>query len=263
MELVHAIVLAGGKNSPEMKAATGVDNRALVELAPGRTMLNFIIDALVGAQQVRSVTVVGNVPELPGAAIVAPGQTMLDNIVIGIDAARPDDGEHVMVVSSDIPFITAAAVDDFLDRAGAPPADFCYPIIPMDAYNREFAGMKRTTLKLRDGRFTGGNLVLLNPQTLAANRELIMQAYAARKDVLALGRLLGWGLLVRIVLSQMAFPNLLCVSDLEAGVARLMGPGSTVRAIVTQFPAIGTDVDKPDDVAYARDRLSRAAAEVG
>jgi hypothetical protein len=132
----------------------------------------------------------------------------------------------------------------------------------MDAYNREFAGMKRTTLKLRDGHFTGGNMVLMNPVTLTNNRELIMRVYAARKDVLALGRMLGWGLLTRIVLSQLAFPNLLTVAELEQGIARLLGPGAVVKAIVTQHASIGTDVDKPDDVAYAQQRLAKAAETV-
>jgi GTP:adenosylcobinamide-phosphate guanylyltransferase len=255
MELVSAIVLAGGRNSPEMLEATGVENRALVQLAPGRTMLDFIIDALKVAGGVRSITVVGDVPALPEVSVAAPGETMLDNIQIGIGAARPAQGERVLIVTSDIPFLTAEAVDDFLRQGLATPADFSYPIIPMDAYNREFAGMRRTTLKLRDGHFTGGNLVLLNPETLSNNRELIMRAYAARKDVLALGRMLGWGLLGRIVVSQLAFPNLLSVSDLELGVARLMGPGSVVKAVVTQFASIGTDIDKPGDVLFARERL--------
>jgi len=254
-ESVSAIVLAGGKNSPEMLAATGVENRALVELAPGRTMLNYIVDALSGAECVRSIHVVGDVPAMDCVSVVAPGQTMLDNILIGIDATRPAPGERILVVTSDIPFLTSEAVDDFLRKALSVPADFSYPIVPMDAYNREFAGMKRTTLKLRDGHFTGGNLVMLSPGTLTNNRELIMQTYAARKDVLALGRMLGWSLLFRVVVSQLAFPNLLSIAQLELGIARLLGPGSVVKAVITQHASIGTDVDKPDDVVFAKERL--------
>lgn len=255
LEKLTTIVLAGGTNSPEMHQATGVTNRALVELAPGRTMLDFVLDALRRANGVGAIYVVGDIPPTVGTIAVAPGDSMLSNILRGIDAAKPPVGQPVLVVTSDIPFITSAAVDDFLVRAAKSPADFCYPIIPMEAYDREFAGMKRTTLKLSEGRFTGGNMVLISPDRLAANRELVMRAYAARKDVLALGRMLGWSLLVRIVLSQIAFLNLLTIPQLETGIARLMGSGANARAVITEFPSIGTDVDKPDDVVFARARL--------
>ena len=101
---------------------------------------------------------------------------------------------------------------------------------------------------------------MMNPVMLTNNRELIMRVYAARKDVLALGRMLGWGLLMRIIVSQLAFPRLLSVAELEVGVARLLGPDAIVKAVVTQYASIGTDVDKPDDVEFARDRLSRPSA---
>ncbi|MDR3709086.1 MAG: nucleotidyltransferase family protein [Capsulimonadaceae bacterium] len=257
MDSIKAIVLAGGKNSDEMRQATGVSNRALVELAPDRTMLDFVMGALRQAKSIAEIYVVGDVPATPETTPVAPGSSMLDNILLGIAAAKPMPGQPVLVVTSDIPFITSAAVDDFVVRANAAPVDFGYPIIPMDAYNREFAGMKRTTLKLREGRFTGGNMVLLSPDRLVKNKDLVMKAYAARKDVLALGRMLGWGLLVRIVLSQVAFPGLLTIAQLETGIGRLMGAGSVARAVITEFASIGTDVDKPDDVAYARERLGK------
>ena len=255
-EMIEAIVLAGGKNSPEMLAATGVENRALVELSPGKTMLDYVLDALLDASSIRAVYVVGDIPQRDGINVVRPGHTLLDNILRGLDTAQPAKGDRALVVTSDIPFISAVAVDDFVARAKASDGDFCYPIIPMDAYNREFAGMKRTTLKLRDGHFTGGNMVLMNPERIQQNREIVLRAYGARKNVLALGHMLGWGLLCRILLSQIAFPNLLSVAELEIGVARLFGPGAPARAIVTEHASIGTDVDKPDDVAYAVEWLA-------
>ncbi|HEY3330518.1 MAG TPA: nucleotidyltransferase family protein [Capsulimonadaceae bacterium] len=252
---VEAIVLAGGKTSPEMVAAMGVHNRALVELAPGRTMLDHVVAALLGSKSVKTVHVVGDVPQPAGTTLVAPGETLLDNIMRGLDAAAPPPGDRALVVTSDIPFITPEAVDDFVTRAAATDGDFCYPIIPMDAYNREFGDMKRTTLKLRDGHFTGGNMVLLNPERILANKHVVMAAYDARKDVFALGKMLGWGQLFRIILSQVAFPNLLSVAELEVSISKLFGEGASARAVVTEFASIGTDVDKPDDVAFARQRL--------
>jgi GTP:adenosylcobinamide-phosphate guanylyltransferase len=252
MSQVDAIVLAGGKNSPEMIAATGVENRALLELEPGRTMLSYIVEALEKSEQVRAVYIVGDVPPIGSAVIVSPGESLLDNLLKGIEAASTDSSIPVLTATSDAPFINTSAVDDFLSAALAVNADFCYPIIPMDAYVGEFAGAKRTTLKLKDGCFTGGNLMLIRPERMIQNKAAITSAYKARKDVLALGKMLGLGFLVKIIVSQTISPNFLTVAELEAGIARLLGDGATAKAIITTHPSIGADVDKPSDVEFAR-----------
>jgi hypothetical protein len=169
-----------------------------------------------------------------------------------MDAAMASGDGKILAITSDAPFIDSKAVDSFLADATAANADFCYPIIPMDIYNLEFADAKRTTLKLRDGVFTGGNMMLLSSEYVRKNRDAVMAAYAARKDVLGLGKMLGWGLLFKIILSQTISPKLLSVAELEAGVSRLLGEGAVAKAIVTQHASIGADVDKPDDVLFAR-----------
>ena len=239
---VDAIVLAGGKNDAEMIAATGVENRALVELAAGRTMLDFVVAALSSAQTVGRIFIVGDVP------VRADTDRGADPLV----------GGRALLVTSDIPFITADAVDDFVVRAARRPADLCYPIVPMADYDTQFAGMKRTTLKLAEGRFTGGNIMLCDPVRILANRETMARSYAARKDVLALGRMLGWGFVARIILSQTIAPAFLDVAKVEIAVGRVLGPGGTAAAIITRHPSLGTDVDKPEDVEFARRRLAGA-----
>jgi len=257
--VIDAIVMAGGKISQQMQAATGATNRALVELSPGRTMLDYILDALRGAKSVGAIYVVGDVPAQAGIEIVAPGETLVDNLMRGLESAKSPKGSQALLVSADIPFISSAAIDEFVDLAAPERADLCYPIIPMDDYRREFAGMKRTTLDIAEGQFTGGNIMLVNPERLLANRDVIQSSYAARKDVFALGRMLGAGLLMRIILSRLGMPSVLRLPALEAAVARLLGPDARVKAIVTRHPSIGTDVDNPEDVEFARQWLARKA----
>ena len=96
--------------------------------------------------------------------------------------------------------------------------------------------------------------MLVNAGFVLANQEAIKQAYAARKSVLALGKMLGASLLLRILASQVFAPSLLDIPTLEAGVARIVG--GSVRGIITQHPSLGTDVDKPEDVEFARARLA-------
>ena len=61
------------------------------------------------------------------------------------------------------------------------------------------ASLVRTALRLRDGEFTGGNLVLVRPRFLLTQNARIAAAYAARKSPVQLARLLGIGTLGRVI----------------------------------------------------------------
>jgi GTP:adenosylcobinamide-phosphate guanylyltransferase len=248
------IVLAGGVAKPAFTAAAGVTNRALVELAPGKTMLRFVLDALAGSKTIGEIFVVGNVSELPGVSVLAPGASLIDNILIGIDASGAKATDNVLLVSSDIPFIKPDEIDSLVTNALGTGADFCYPIIRMSDYRRQFGQMKRTTLKLKEGEFTGGNIMLVRAGVITQNPDAIRSAYAARKSVTALGRMLGWGLLCRILASQIFAPNLLSIPLLESAVGKVLG--GAARAVITPHPSIGTDIDDPNDVAVAREFLA-------
>ena len=164
--------------------------------------------------------------------------------------------ERVLVSTSDIPFLTPESVDDFVGRAVESGADLCCPVRLGRALRERFPEMKRTAIKLREGRFTLGNLVLVNPSYLQAHQDTIQHAYAARKSPLKMAGLLGYGLFVRLVLAQTLSPTLLTVGALEAGVGRLLGGGCRAVGLETRFPEVGTDVDKPEDVALARRLLT-------
>jgi len=267
VEKLDAILLAGGKIDPELQKAAGVDNRALIPLG-SRTMLERVTDALHESVRIGSIYIVGDMPPQPGCTAVKPEGDLYANLQAGIAAARKANPslKRVLTVTADIPFLSAGAVDDFVANGSAGGAHLCYPIVPMDAYNRIFGAMKRTTLKLRDGHFTGGNIMLLDAHLMTDKADRIRDAYAARKNVFRLGAMLGPGLLFKILISQAIAPGALSVAELEAGVSRLLGDNYRAAAVVTQYPEIGTDVDKLEDVEFARrwfadrDRLDAAAA---
>ncbi len=251
IEKRSVVVLAGGKTGSEMEAATGVSNRALVQLGP-QTMLGHVVGALRGSESVGRVFVVGDVPPDALYEQVAPGESLIENLLAGLEAAGKD-ADAVLVATSDIPFLTPAAVVDFVRRAQEADADICLPYVSLELCRERFPQMKRTALKLRDGTFTLGNMAFVRPATLLARREAIMAAYAARKSVWQLGRLLGPGLLLRVLLSQTLLPRALTVAALEASVTRLLG--CRARGVASPFPEVGADVDKPEDVQIAREML--------
>jgi GTP:adenosylcobinamide-phosphate guanylyltransferase len=249
--MIDAVVLAGGKNSDAMRAATGVENRAMVRLGD-ETMLDYVLSALRSSDNIEKVIVVGEVPEPEGCCVVSPGATLVDNLFRGL--AHANQTRPVLTVTSDIPFLTPAAVNDFVHQALATKADFCYPIIPLFLCKQQYPQMQRTSLKVKEGTFTGGNLILLNPRTLADQHGTILSAYASRKSPLKLGQMVGLGLTMRLLLSQTFSPRLISVPDLEAGVSALLG--CRAAAVITHYPEIGTDIDKPEDVKIAQEMLS-------
>ena len=253
---VDVVVLAGGKNSAEMAAATGVENRALTPLG-ARTMLDYVTSALRGTASVGELYVVGPVPAGPDYHQVAGGETLLDNLMAGLRAAEAGrGGDRVLISTSDIPFLTPAAVEDFIGQAAQSGGDLCCSYVPVELCYARFPDMKRTAIKVREGALTLGNLMLVNPHFLRANQETVSRAYAARKSPLQVARLLGAGFLARLLLAQFVAPSLLTVGALEQSVSRLLGSGGRAVGIRSEYPEIGTDVDKPDDVAIARRMLS-------
>jgi GTP:adenosylcobinamide-phosphate guanylyltransferase len=250
--MIDAVVLAGGKNSDAMQAATGVENRALVRLGD-KTMLDYVLSALHSSDAIDKIIVVGDVPEPESCIVVSPGETLVDNLFRGL--AQANQIRPVLAVTSDIPFLTPIAINDFVQQALATKADFCYPIIPLSLCQHTYPQMQRTSLKVKEGIFTGGNLMLLNPRALADHQETILSAYALRKSPVKLGQMLGMGLTMRLLLSQTLSPRFISVPDLEAGVSTLLGCRAV--AVITQYPEIGTDIDKPEDVEAARALLSR------
>ena len=247
----NVVVLAGGRNSPEMAAATGTENRALTPIGP-RTMLDYVVSALGEATTVGKIFVVGSVPQSKSYTQIAGRETLLENLLAGLDAAG--HGERVLVSTSDIPFLTADAAEDFLVRAAAVGADLCCSYVPLTVCTQKYPEMKRTAVRLAEGRFTLGNMMLVNPALLQNRQEAITAAYAARKSPVQVAKLLGPGLLGRLLGAQLLAPGLLSVAGLEAAVSRALG--GQAAGVCSAYAEIGTDVDKPEDVAIARRLLA-------
>jgi hypothetical protein len=248
-QAVPAVILAGGKAKPELQAVTGQTNRALV-VVQGKTLLRHVMEALRTASPVGPITVVGDVPDSADYARLPDGGGFVENLFAGVGAHA--DAPFVLVSSSDLPFLTGEAVTDFVDGAAAraqrePDLGFVYPIIPVAACYARFPGVRRTSLRLREGVFTGGNLMLVRPKFALAQRQTVAAAYAARKSPLRLAWMIGLGTLGRLILSQKLAPGLLTLPLLEARVSRLLG--CPARALICNHPEIATDLDRPADFA--------------
>lgn len=245
-----AVVLAGGRSKPELEALTGQSSRALVKVH-GKTMLRHIVDALRASEHIPALTVVGAMPASADYALLPDGGDFVTNVFNGVAAYA--DAPFVLITSSDLPFLTgenvAAFVREAQARAQETDADIIYPIVPVAACYAQFPNVRRTSLKLREGEFTGGNMMLVRPNALLPLRQQLAEAYAARKSPLRLAAMLGPGMILRLILSQKLAPGLLTLPFLEEHVSRLIG--ATARALICAYPEIATDLDRPADFAAA------------
>lgn len=232
---VTAVVLAAGAQDA-LATAHGVAARALMPYK-GRPLIGYVLAALAQVPEVSKVVVVGALPEGSRGQVsahVRGGESFLESFKLGVEAAQQQaSAAPLLLVTADLPWLTAAAVSDFLAQAAG--SDLAYPVVRREVARAQFPQQKRTYATLKDGAFTGGNMVWLEPHILPALLPFIDNLYARRKNPFYLARLLGADLLLRLLTGQLR------VAFAERRVAKILG--AQVRAVITPFAGVAADVD--------------------
>ena len=250
MNNIPSVVLAGGRASPELAARIGSQVRALAPFN-GTRLIDLVVGALQQSDLNGVVTVVGDVGEMLSVEHVADQGDFVSNIIAGVSGLR--DADWALITSADLPFLTGPVIGGFvqeaLTRAKATDAEIIYPVVSVDTCYLKYPGIKRTAIRLNEGRFTGGNMILARPRFFLQRRKVLTQAFAARKSPLRLAQMLGFGTVVRLVASQLLLPRLLDIAQLEMSVGRLMQ--GKVAALISDSPELATDLDRASDFAHA------------
>jgi molybdopterin-guanine dinucleotide biosynthesis protein A len=248
---VPALLLAGGRPSPQFAAEAGVPEtpgaRALADIN-GWPMIRYTIEALRRAETISRIILIapGSLSDLPGIDRRVGGDgTLTENLRAGF-AACPE-AEHVVLATADTPFITPASVDDYVRSSARIDADACYPAIPLEACLKQFPQMKRTCFPTPQGSFTGGNLVFQRSDIFERQARVLDEAYQRRKNPLFLARLIGFGNVLKLFTRRLTFP------DVEAAIRRVVGVYCHI--LITPHADLGTDVDRPEDLRLARQLL--------
>ncbi len=253
-----AVILAGGTTKGALADATGQPHRALLQ-AGAEPLLAHALRAVVEAKSIgRAVAVAPaecrDLVEATGGRVdwLPAGDSMLDNLIAGASAL--DDGPDLIVAyAGDAPLVTGPVIDRVVETALRKGDALCYPIVERSVCERAYPGVRRTYARLREGQFTGGNVMVVSRRLLLANRETILDAYAARKSPLRLARMLGWSLVFRLPL------GLVSLAEAERRAARIVG--FPVSAWITDDAGIAVDVDKVDDLSLVNTVLSRTRQE--
>jgi CTP:molybdopterin cytidylyltransferase MocA len=185
-------------------------------------------------------------------AVPAAGR-LLDNLSAGLAALEQDaprGAVPVLVAAADVPLLTSAAVAEFLQAAQASGADAAYAVVPRDVVARAAPGVRKTFVRLADGEFTGGSLVLLRPGAFARARPVIERAVRARKRPWDLARLFGLATLAGLATGRLRIAALERRAETIAGLR--------ARAVVCRDAGVALDVDTPEMLALVRQRLASA-----
>jgi len=228
---VDIVILAGGRCEPGLAELTKVSYRAEVP-SNGRLMAEIVLDA---------VKPLGN-PILVGGPVdlhtrhVEGGAHFIDSVARGLEVVTSDT---FLLATVDLPCLTTEAAEDFVKRCD-PEAALNYPIIQNEVCEKAFPGMKRTTLKLREGTFTGGNLGLMRTDLMRKALPILEKGYENRKKVFKLAQIIGFGTLGRVLFGQLV-PATLPLATLERKVGKFLGV--RVKAVVSPYAEIGADID--------------------
>lgn len=248
--MIDAVLLAGSPNTGPLRQVSAVPYEAVIPIG-GQPMFRVVLEALLGAAGLGRVMVVGP-PELepfledPRARLVPMRHSLMDNVEAGFEALGMPDAP-VLIATSDIPLLTAETVEAFLACCGRMERDVYYPVVTEPVINALHSGIKRTYVRLKDGRFTGGNIALFRPSVFTRCRAKGEEFTLFRKQPLKLARVVGPGILVRFLL------GLVSVAEAEKKVTGLLGVSG--RAVVMDRAAIAVDVDKPSDYRLVQELM--------
>jgi CTP:molybdopterin cytidylyltransferase MocA len=251
---MDAIVVAGGTPGPDdpLYPLTQGRPKALLELE-GHPMVQWVLDALEGADRVEHVILIGPGPEdglhLGAASTFIPDQgAMIANVRAGLQAVRRINpaATHILLASGDIPSITPEMVDWRVQTVEASDADIDYAVVDRRVMDRVFPGSRRSFTRLKDAEVCGGDLNGVRV-TVSSDDGLWDALYAARKNALKQAALVGFDVLFLAALRQLS---------LEAAAVRV-GRHLRLKAHITLCPyaEIGMDVDKPHQYEMVRQYL--------
>lgn len=246
--MLNAIVLAGSGDGDKLP------DKPLLKIKD-KPMILYVTDALKASGIIGKIIVVGDAASLSplfegddNCTVIDGGGNMLDNLLLGVRHLGNDD--RILVLTSDIPMITPEAIIDFVEKAKAIGGDFCYPIVKKEVNMEKFPNARRTYARLREGTFTGGNIIYMNPRIIDNLMDMAYEVIENRKRPIKLVRMLGWSFTMKFLLGRLTIPKV------EERVSKMLGIDA--RAVISEYPEIGNDVDKPSDVEMVENYIKSA-----
>ena len=257
---MDAVLTAGGIPKPDepLYPYTQGKSKALLDIA-GKPMIQWVLDALGGSSKINNVIIIGLTAD-SGVTCAKPLSYlpnqggMLANIVAGVNKALELDPktEHILLVSSDIPAITAPMVDWVVEAASQRDEDIFYNLIPREVMEKRYPGSKRSFTHLKDAVVCGGDMHVVSTETVTKNQEIWNKLIETRKNVFKQAALIGFDTLFLLL------TRLITLDQAMERVRRKLNISG--RGILCPYAEVGMDVDKPHQLEMMRADLEQRAS---
>jgi molybdopterin-guanine dinucleotide biosynthesis protein A len=254
---MNAIVTAGGKTRPDepLYPVSGEGYKALLDVN-GRPMVQYVLDALNGSQQIEKIILVGlprdNLLESsrPLLRLEDQGDMIANILAAGRALAELDPAAtHCLLVSSDIPAITTEMVDWLIEQVGQSDHEIYYNVIDRKVMEARYPGSRRTFVHLKGIEVCGGDMGAIRLSLTSNENPLWDKVVDARKSPLRQAALIGYDTLFLLLLRRLS------IQDAELAVSRKLGVRG--RVITCPYAEMGMDVDKPFQLEIVREDLAR------
>lgn len=251
-----AVILAGGESSSDLKKIAPYDNEALI-IVGNYPMIYYVYQALRSSASINQIVVSGPVEALKAILprderllFVEGGSNAMESFAHAVKILETRGiSTKVLILPTDIPFISTEAIEDFLARCEKSDDDFYYPVTRKEVNEAKFPGVERTYVRLQEGVVTGGNLFLIRSELIEKCLEMGTKLVERRKNPLAMAQLFGFGLVWKYLTHRLS------IEIAEKRFLRVLGIRG--KGIISPYAEVGVDVDKPSDLQLAQEKLGK------
>jgi GTP:adenosylcobinamide-phosphate guanylyltransferase len=241
---LQIIITAGGDLPADMRGGGHAPNKSLLRIG-GTALLDRALAAAQALPRRGEIAVVGDAQvqaALPaGTTYVPSGGSVVDNLHRGFERLG-GAGHDYVVLSSDLPFVTAAALTRFVEAAQAA-AELSAPLITREHFLGRFPDAPNRFERLDGREVTMGSAFYFTGPLLQANVPLMRDFARFRKAPHKLAMLLGWEVLWGFVIRRAR------LDVLERRASAITG--GVVRAVELDAAELAFDIDSQVEYDYA------------
>ena len=246
--MTDVIVGAGGAAKSDdglIDLVTEGRPKVLAEMA-GKPMVQWVLDAIAATDRVNNVVIIGldthhglNCGDKTVHYIPSAG-SIIDNVSSGITKLTTinPDSRIVLWASGDLPLITSAMLNWFLDRTEETGCEFYYQIIEQGVMEGRFPGSNRTFTRINGNNVCGGDVSAFSTSIASGANPAWRKISSARKSIIRQAAIVGLWPLVLLVAGQMTKERAAMIVRKRLGVDGLL--------IECPYAEMGMDVDKAD-----------------